>query len=149
MFSKEQLFGKSFCIGSGKTLGFSSFIGFSEENQCGIIVITDSDGMGALGHRILNSKFPADKLYASTPGDFKGFTGNYIGPENMTFSIHAYPNYLEISENKKKPMRLYHLGNNTFFTKFIEYPELLHISFNSENELIFSIDDKQFSLVRE
>lgn len=148
-WSKEQRFGKSFWIGSGKTLGFSSFIGVSEENQCGIIVITDSDGMGALGHRILNSRFPADKLYASTPGDFEGFTGNYIGHENMALSIHAYPDYLEVSENMKKPIRLYHLGNDTFFTKFIEYPQLLHISFNSKNELMFSIDDKQFSLVRE
>lgn len=122
----DQRYGSSFFAVTGKTLGFTSFIGYSPHEHRALILLTDSDSLDFLGHHFFNSNFPLQKLYKPivlTREELTSFSGSYktkIDGDEMTIKVSSLNNHLALQINGDQPFYIYPFSKNQFFMKYFD-----------------------------
>jgi len=107
---------------TGRTLGFSSFIGWNKESSRLVILLVDSDTFGLTAHRWFNPSIPKDRLNKQITlpiKTLKSLEGKYRlqGEENIILVVQATETHLKIYCENEPPTILYPSDNGYFFTK--------------------------------
>ncbi|WP_075884028.1 serine hydrolase domain-containing protein [Candidatus Protochlamydia sp. W-9] len=133
-----------FYAAAGKTLGFTSFMGYAPNEKKGIIVLTNSDSIDQLGHHLLNQKFPLQRLFETvslSASSLEKFVGSYRGKGDLKdclIEIVREDNHLILKLDKSAPLYLYPASQNTFFIKYFG-ENYMHINFiESHNQIKFT-----------
>ncbi|MFZ0564782.1 MAG: serine hydrolase domain-containing protein [Chlamydiales bacterium] len=116
-FTLDKRYGGEFYAAGGKTLGFSSFMGFDLSKQKGVVLLTDAHSLDNLGHHLLHADFPLLPLYQKSPQPFdvlQRYEGKYANEEGY-FSIRAKKDHLELLEEGVRPIIFFPKGPDQFF----------------------------------
>ncbi len=118
---------------TGRTLGFSSFVGWDKKSSYLVILLADSDTFGLTAHRWLNPNIPKDRLHKQIKipiKNLKKLEGKYrlFGEENTIMFVQATENHLRMYCKNEPPTILYPSDRGYFFTKQL---------YNSSPSMIF------------
>ena len=107
---------------TGRTLGFSSFVGFSKKKSIAIICLADSDTIGNLPFHWLNKRFPRDRLYKTVRVSndvLDKYEGEYLLAENKKIKIYISreQNCLKLHSKGEPDFVIYPRSRNEFFSR--------------------------------
>lgn len=135
----DKRYGGHLYAASGKTLGFSCFMGFCPVKKTGIIILTDASELDALGHYFLNPLFPLSPLYKAislSSESLQKFSGTYSSEQNkVTIAVKGETLVLDVPN--ERPLVLSPMSENRFFIKYL---------FSSPQWLYFEEDTEKHSL---
>lgn len=131
-WSLDERYGGHMYALTGRTLGFSSFVGWDPKSRSAIIFLSDSDTFGNMPYRWLCDAFPQDHLQQEVSLDdelIQKIEGTYVDPSTLEelFTIRATKQYLLLSKEGQLPLVLYRSAKGTFFSKWACDDSLLSI----------------------
>jgi len=151
-WSLDKRYGGHLHVLTGRTLGFSSFIGWDPERCYAIIFLSDSDTFGNMPFRWLHDAFPQDHLHRAIPiedGLIKKMKGTYVevSSSEERFTIDATGQFLLLRGEGKVPLILYRSANEMFFTKWLY--DNCFFSFREEEDdlVVYEIRDSKERMI--
>ncbi len=139
---------------TGKSLGYFTYIGYCPEKNEAIVLLTDSDDIGSLGDAYFNSdvSLPAPYQETSHPGPTKSFEGTYDGIGacvGMELIITSDGKDLLLSTESERPMRVYPMSNDTYFSKYIDETNTPMKFIRESKKILIELQDAQNTLIAE
>jgi serine-type D-Ala-D-Ala carboxypeptidase/endopeptidase len=149
----DKRYGSFLYIVSGTTLGCSSFMGFDPQREEGVIILTDANHMGLIGHHSLDSQFPLEKLFRYveiSQERLKMCKGTYQGPKelcNIILTVEEGDCFLTLIFEGERPVRVLSMGQNRYYFKNVEMQGIFLEFFLLESglkQIIFHQGDEKY-----
>lgn len=137
---------------TGKTLGFSTFMGYCPTKKEGLIILTNEDVLDTIGHHFFNCRFPLTTLYEAIPVAEKQLTqwdGIYVNLVNdLRIQVKSKGGQLQFHMPDEQPVVLLPLGDNKFFIRRLDF-DASPVQFQTDSlkKRSFCIQEKKTSLL--
>lgn len=152
-WSCDQRYNGKINVVTGRTLGFSSFVGWDMDRDYLIVLLADSDTVGNMPYRWLNCQFPMDNLNGTAFIEnimIGKLNGKYqLVDDEKSFVLEANKKNICLNYSGELPTILWYNNEGKFFTKQLYDSQPSFFIFREEEGVInmYEMLDEEIRLV--